>query len=266
VTTTLEHHFSVDGITLAGHLDRPSGSDARRPGVVVCHRFPSGHGRGPKSAHTYPQLADRIAEDIDAVVLAFNFRGCRPSKGMFSMDGWGNDVRAAVDHVGRLPGVNGVAIVGFGTGGALAICAGAADPRVRAVATLGAPADFSGWAGAPRQLLRRARELSILGGREPESVDQWALGLRAVKPAACAEALSPRPLLVMHGADDDLVPALDARALADAHGLAELKIMAGASHQLRHDPRAVAVLLGWLDRQRTAIQGGEAIAATDRER
>jgi putative redox protein len=70
----------------------------------------------------------------------------------------------------------------------------------------------------------------------------------------------------MHGADDDLVPALDARALADAHGLAELKIMAGASHQLRHDPRAVAVLLGWLDRQRTAIQGGEAIAATDRER
>ncbi len=255
MTTALEHHFAVDGITLAGHLARPPTSGDSRPGVVVCHGFPSGHGSGPKSAHTYPQLADRIAKDIDAVVLAFNFRGCRPSQGMFSMDGWRNDVRAAVEHVGGLAGVKGVAIVGFGTGGALAICAGAASDQVSAVATLGSPADFSGWAGAPRQLLGRAQELGILGGREPESFDSWARGLREVKPADCAGVLAPRPLLVLHGADDDLVPALDARVLADAHGGAELKIMAGANHHLRHDPRAVAVLLGWLDRQRTSILG-----------
>ena len=62
---------------------------------------------------------------------------------------------------------------------------------------------------------------------------------------------APGPLLVLHGADDDTVPALDARAVADAHGGAELKIVGGAGHQLRHDPRAVALLLGWLDRHRT---------------
>ena len=45
------------------------------------------------------QLADRIANDVDSVVLAFNFRGCRPSGGRFSMAGWLNDVRAAVDHL-----------------------------------------------------------------------------------------------------------------------------------------------------------------------
>ena len=27
-------------------------------------------------------------------------------------------------------------------------------------------------------------------------------------------------------------------------------MIAGAGHRLRHDPRAIAVLLGWLDRQR----------------
>jgi putative redox protein len=59
----------------------------------------------------------------------------------------------------------------------------------------------------------------------------------------------------MHGADDDLAPQIDARVLADAHGSAELKIISGAGHQLRHDPRAVALLLGWLDRQRAAIRG-----------
>jgi putative redox protein len=49
------------------------------------------------------------------------------------------------------------------------------------------------------------------------------------------------------------VPSLDARALADCHGSAELRIIQGAGHRLRHDPRAVAVLLGWLERQDTEL-------------
>jgi putative redox protein len=47
------------------------------------------------------------------------------------------------------------------------------------------------------------------------------------------------------------VPTADSRVLAQAHGAAELQIIPGAGHRLRHDPRAMAVLLGWLDRQRT---------------
>ena len=56
----------------------------------------------------------------------------------------------------------------------------------------------------------------------------------------------------MHGDSDDLVPSLDARVVADAHGIAELRIIGGGGHELRHDPRAVAVLLGWLSREHNA--------------
>jgi putative redox protein len=57
--------------------------------------------------------------------------------------------------------------------------------------------------------------------------------------------------LIGHGADDLEVPISDARALvAAADGRAELRIIAGAGHQLRADPRMVATLLGWLDRHR----------------
>jgi putative redox protein len=259
--TSLDHRFPVDGITLAGHLARPRRGGGRRPGVVLCHGFPSGHGSGPKSAHTYPQLADRIAADVDAEVLAFNFRGCAPSEGMFSMAGWRNDVAAAVDHLHAQSGVDGVAIVGFGTGGALALCVGSTDERVRAVATLGAPADFTQWAADPRRLLARAKELGLLGGKEPPSLSAWAATLRDLKPVACAEELAPRPLLVMHGGDDELVPPLDARVLAEAHGGAELKLVPGAGHSLRHDPRAVAILLGWLDRQRPEIRREHVVSA-----
>ena len=54
----------------------------------------------------------------------------------------------------------------------------------------------------------------------------------------------------MHGDDDESVPTTDARQLAEAHGGAELSLFVGAGHRLRHDPRAIAVLLGWLDRVR----------------
>ena len=59
----------------------------------------------------------------------------------------------------------------------------------------------------------------------------------------------------MHGDDDESVPTTDARQLAAAHGAAELSLLSGAGHRLRHDPRAVAVLLGWLDRVRSIDEG-----------
>ena len=87
----------------------------------------------------------------------------------------------------------------------------------------------------------------------PPSLDAWARELRSVQAVSCAQHLAPRPMLVVHGGDDDVVPPFDARILADAHGSAELRFINGAGHALRHDPRAVAVLLGWLDRQRHAV-------------
>jgi putative redox protein len=48
---------------------------------------------------------------------------------------------------------------------------------------------------------------------------------------------------------------VDARLFAEYHGRAELRLLQGAGHRLRHDPRAIAVLLGWLDRQRNVVRG-----------
>ena len=146
-------------------------------------------------------------------------------------------------------------VAGFGTGGALAICAGARDPRIRGVASLGAPADFDDWAGHPRRLLEHSREVGLVTDRDyPASLDAWAREYRSIRAIACVQKYAPRPLLVAHGSEDDSVPPFDARVLVDAHGSAELRFVNGAGHRLRHDPRAVAVLLGWLDRQRHLLR------------
>lgn len=251
------HSFTVDGAELQAHLAEPPGGGGRRhPGLVICHGFPAGIGGGANSARTYPELADRLANEMGWVAMCFTYRGCGRSEGNFSVAGWMRDTLAAFEQLHAHPRVDDVWAAGFGTGGALSICAAAADPRIRGVAALGAPADFDDWASHPRRLLDHAREQNAITDPDfPPSFDQWARELREIRAVACATQLAPRPLLVVHGGDDDSVPVFDARVTSDAHGAADLRIIQGAGHQLRHDPRAIAVLLGWLDRQRHLLTG-----------
>jgi fermentation-respiration switch protein FrsA (DUF1100 family) len=76
-------------------------------------------------------------------------------------------------------------------------------------------------------------------------------GVVAFDPLASIALVPPRRILVVHGAEDRLVVVEEARQLvAAAAGPAELRIIQGAGHWLRSDPRMVATLIGWLDRNR----------------
>jgi len=242
------------GLSLAGYLARPAASAAKtagRYGLVLSHGFPEGPQNAAVVGKTFPELADRLARDAAWTVLTFSFRGTGESKGDFSLAGWLSDLRAAVDHLLQEEGVEAVWLCGFSVGGALSICAAGEDERVRGVATFAAPADFSEWASDPRRFLAHARMVGVIRSpRFPADPDAWVRELREIKPISLIGKIPPRSLLIVHGANDDAVPMLDARALADAaEGAVELRILAAASHQLRHDPRAIAILLGWLDRQ-----------------
>jgi putative redox protein len=245
-----EIRFGPPARELIGHLARPRGSLRARPGLVLCHGFPSVAGGAATADATLPALAERLAEVQGWLAFSFAFRGCGASKGDFSLPGWLDDLKAAIDVMAAQRDVSGVWLAGFGTGGALAVCAAAKDRRVRGVATLAAPADFDDWASHPRRLVEFAREVGVITTPgHPADMEEWTAQLRDMRIARCAEGLADRPLMVVHGSEDASVPVIDARVLADAHGSADLRIISGASHDLRLDPRAVAVLIGWLDRQ-----------------
>lgn len=256
----MEHRFPSDGQLLDAHLARPAArADVSRvPAVILVHGYPSDpSARGVAAASGLPELADRVANEMGWLGMALSLRGCGDSEGCFSLQGWLADLLAAVRHLQTTEHVAGVWLAGFGTGGALSICAAAEDPSIRGVAALGAPADFDDWANHPRRLLDHAREVGMIPDPAfPSDPDAWSRPLRELRAVAHAPSLPPRPLLVAHGSDDDLVPAFDARVIADAHGSAELRIINGAGHRLRQDPRAVAILLGWLDRQRFLGRSG----------
>ncbi len=247
----MELALSSGDLRLVAHLATPRVQAAGVPAVVICHGFHSAD--VPDPAASMPELADRIAGELGWLALAFGYRGCGGSEGQFSLAGWLRDVLAAVDHVGRQEGAREVWLVGFGTGGALAICAAAREPRIKGVVSVGAPADFDDWASHPRKLIEHARERRLISDPAfPPSQESWARELRDLRAVACVAQMAPRPLLVLHGQDDEQVPVFDARVVSDAHGSADLRIIAGGGHHLRHDPRAVAVLMGWLDRMQQA--------------
>ena len=243
--------FESDGLKLRRYFAQPAGRSARLPGLVLCHGFPVGPLDARQSAGTFPELIDRIANEMGFASLTFTFRGCGESEGDFSLAGWELDLRAAVDHLVEVANPDGVWLVGGNTGGSLAISLAANDDRVSGVAALAARADFDDWGSQPRRFLEHAREIGAVRDPSfPKQFDAWSRELRSVRPLDAARRLAPRPLLVLHGDDDDTVPTSDARQIANAHGSADLRIIPGAGHRLRHDPRAVAVLLGWLDNQR----------------
>jgi putative redox protein len=240
-----------DGFRLWAHTGRPSvGAASARRGLVLAHGFPTGPRWSESSGRTYPEFADRLAADAGWVVLAFNFRGTGESQGDFSMGGWLRDLHAAIRYLRDTGGVDGVWLAGFRTGGSLAICAAAEDPEVRGVATFGAPADFAEWAAEPRRFLQTTRELGVVRSQAfPDDVVAWAQELKEIRAITAVESIPPRPLMIVHGTLDDVVPLADARVLADSAVDCELRVITGAGHRLRHDPRAVAVLIGWMERQ-----------------
>ena len=250
VSPPMKYRFPSGDLMLGGHLAVPARGASGSPAVLLCHGFPTRGREAPQSGQSFPELADRIANALDWVALSMNFRGCGISDGNFALKGWQDDIRAGVEHLHSL-GVSSVWLAGFGSGGSLAICEGARNPRVRGVAALGAQADFDDWARDPRRLLIHARSVQVIKDPAfPESFDAWANELKEVRPLEAADQLAPRRLLVIHGERDDLTPPQDGRNLAAAHGSAEFRLIGGAGHELRHDPRAIAVFLGWLSRQR----------------
>lgn len=239
-----------EDIELRSYEAVPSGGIGLE-GVVLSHGFPQAPREAASTGVQYSELADRIADQTELTVLTFNFRGTGQSQGDFGLGGWLEDLRTAVHYL-RTQGVENVWLAGFGVGGSLSLCLAALDKQIAGVCSFSARAHFDDWADNADQLLVHARKWGLISDPDfPRDYNGWVQDMRDMRPIDSIESIPVETaVMIVHGADDDRVPVDDARSMAAASGgRVDLRIVHGAGHRLRHDPRAVALLLGWLDRR-----------------
>lgn len=237
---------SVLDLRVATSNSRPVGSHV----LVLVHGLPRLMGMGRQAAGLLPELAEHLANESGWIVATGTLSGVGGSTGTFSATQWRHDLDQILSRMYQ--GELRLSLAGFGFGGALALATAASDQRVHGVATFATPAHLAPWCGPAHEFHRSVQVAGVVADpKELLPAEELLADVVAIDPMGSIAQIPPRRLLIGHGTEDLEIPVSDARdLLSGADGRAELRLIQGAGHQLRADPRMVATLLGWLDRHR----------------
>ena len=277
--------FASEGLRLSGALHLPNGFSAsdRRAAFLVLHGFGSNK-QSPGCIASAEYLASR-----GYVALRFDFRGCGESDGerglLLCMDQVA-DCQAALDFLQARAGVDSarLGILGQSFGAAVAVYTGGIEQRAGAVVSIG------GWGNGERKFRAQHatpeawerfqsmlhRGLSQRPGGERMMVSRYdivpipqqlrhhlAPGSHLEFPWETVQSMydfraddvvgriAPRPLLLLHSANDSVTPTRESIELFLRAGQpAELHLLVDIDHFVEVDKpsRLSTILGGWLDR------------------
>jgi hypothetical protein len=204
------------GLHLHGWLTMPTGWKPGDPPVPALL-----HIHGNAGNVSFHDEFSAFLPPAGYAVLLFDYRGfgrSDPFNGRLNRHILLADAGAALDYLLTRPEIDHdrIGIYGVSVGGVFGDALAAGRKEVRAVVSLAA---FSSWSRIARD------HVSVLG---------WLLARGGVDAERSVAGLGSRPLLIVHGEADDIVPVEHARRLkaaADAAGVhAELLIVPGVGH------------------------------------
>lgn len=207
---------------------------AERVGVIICHGMLSN-----RSSPKHEAMAVAFAEQ-SIPALRFDFAGRGESEGRLEDLSYSSEVEdlyAAIEWCASM-GIERIGLFGSSMGGTVALLGAARDERVVSVATLAAVA-----------------HPEAIGERYPKEVEAWeSQGFVDTEAGRlnrdfyddCFEhnviasvRVLRAPVLVIHGADDEVVPTSDGHDIACAARTSSFVIMDEADHRLsRREHRA----------------------------
>jgi len=206
---------SSDGVTLHGWLMLPRGASpgARVPAVLHVHG-----NAGNVSSHA---AFSEFLPDAGVAVLLFDYRSygrSDPAPGRLTREALLNDTRAAWQSLKSQPEIDPdrLGIYGVSIGGVFGSALAAETPDARCLCLV---APFTSWSRIAHQ------HMPIIGP---------ALVMPGMDPVHTVTKLGERPLLVIHGGDDTIIPPTHGGAVVGAATKAgvdaELQIIRGVGH------------------------------------
>jgi fermentation-respiration switch protein FrsA (DUF1100 family) len=217
-----DDHFNISGwFFRARRLVRPG------PAIVLCHGIWTGR------RECLPLALRFQANGYN--VLCFDFRAHGLSDGRFTTVGLHetNDVIGAVEYLKRRPEVDStrIGVLGFSMGAAATIQAAARCPDIAAVVADSAYASFLDAVKYSFQLVTRVPTFPFAN-----MAHQWGklivrIDAGRLRPVDVIAQISPRPILLMHGTLDEIVPLEHAHSLFSAAAEPkELWVVEGSHH------------------------------------
>ena len=279
--------FQSDGLALSGLLHVPAGlaKGERRPAFVVMHGF-GGSNQGGQGAWAAKALAS-----WGYVCLQFEFRGCGESEGEKGRIICLEEVADASNAITFLEGrpevdPKRIGLCGSSLGAAVAIHAAGGDPRAACVISQGGWGNGARkfrhqhqgaeWDRFMKQMTdgirtREATGRSLMVDRfdivpvppkirdyitnDPKSSMKFPaetpLSMYLFQPEEMIARISPRPVLLLHGATDSVTPAVESMELFKrAKPPVELHLIDGADHFMfaEENQRVVNLVREWVDR------------------
>jgi alpha-beta hydrolase superfamily lysophospholipase len=275
-------HFSSAGLKLAGILHLPAGMKPgeRRPAFMVLHGFGSNKDSG------VPRTAADLFASLGYVALRFDMRGCGESEGqrgrVICLEQV-EDTRHALEFLQTREEVqkDRVAVYGQSFGAAVAVYAAGVEPRIAACISTG------GWGHGEKKfrkqhpgeawgrftaMMQRGREMKKRGDTlmvprydivpiRPDLRTHVAPGSILEFPFEVVESMyaftanevvgriAPRPLLLMHAADDTVTPTEQSIDLFQHAGQpSDLHLVAGVDHFMMSEGNTLVmdIVRDWL--------------------
>ena len=168
------------------------------------------------------------------------------------MPGWTRDLQAVADYILGMESLRSqrLYLVGFSGGAATSVYVAAQERRISGLIACACPADFSHFLerGDPQSIVDKYREIGTIRDADfPESAEAWLNAFISLTPEKHIGGISPRPLYIIHGTEDNVVPVSHAYRLFEKAGdPRELKIVENAGHRLRRESKVIAAILDWL--------------------
>lgn len=258
------------GTPLAGRLDQPDGQP--QAFALFAHCFTCS-----KDVLAASRIANALT-DFGIAVLRFDFTGLGGSGGDFANTNFTSNVADLVNAVGYLRDTHTAPtiLVGHSLGGAAVLAAAQHIPEVRAVATIGAPADtdhLMQLLAESRHEIEETGEAEVCLAARTFRIRRQFLEDISHQPQTDTISRLGAALLVMHSPIDETVGVDNARSIFDAARHPKSFVsLDGADHLLTRaaDARfAASVLAAWasryLDEEVTGSPDAAAPAAVDAE-
>ena len=283
----MEEHVTFDsnGLKLAGVLHVPDGAGrGRRPGFLVLHGFGSNKDSGGTASAT------RLLTDFGYVTLRFDMRGCGQSEGprgrVICLEQV-EDTKHALTFLAARPEVDPerIGVTGQSFGAAVAVYTAGVDRRVSACVSSGGWGDCAkkfrkqhaspaAWTKFTDMMERGRRERAqtgksimvprydvvpippgLRGNLSQGSIMEFPFEVVESMYAFTANdvvgAIAPRPLLLLHSANDSVTPTEQSLDLfARAGRPTDLHLVADVDHFMFAEGNTLVInlLRNWLDK------------------